>query len=675
MSILHLDFETRSACDLKSEGLARYAEDPTTGVHCMAFALDDQHVGIFYASDFPHVHGTEIFEHVRSGGLVYAHNAAFELAIWNQVCVPKYGWPELKPEQCRCTMAMAYAMGLPGSLEAAAPALGVEVRKDTVGKRVMLKWCQPKKDGTFWKPADDPQQFEALCDYCRQDVEVERAIHHRMMELSPAEQELWALDYRINQTGILVDLPAIDKAIKLVCLEKARLDKEMLRVTGGVVGSCSEVQLMVKWIRSQGVEIKGVAKSDVIDALAEADVPPAVRQALKIRQEAAKSSTAKLVAMRDRACKDGRVRGIHQYHGAGTGRWAGRGVQTQNLARPRPDMGPDEIEDVIQHLGDRPYVDSMYGPVLDALSDCLRGMIVAPDGSRLIVADWSNIEGRVGAWLTGEDWKIKAFHDFDAGKGPDIYKLAYARSFNKPVSEVQKDERTIGKVMELALQYGGGPGAFQSMAKNYGVKVTDGRADELKTLWRKAHPAIVRYWYAVETAAIESLTSAGPVKVGPAGRQVAFKKSGSFLWCKLPSGRVLCYPYAEIQGVRAPWMDLGEFKDSLTYMTMMDPNIKSAKTIPDPNASGKWQRVSTYSGKLFENLCQAVARDILAEGMKRLDSAGYHITFHVHDEIITEMPEDTGSLKEVERILCAVPAWAEGLPIAVEGFESKRYRK
>lgn len=671
MPKLHLDFETASRCNLKEEGLARYAEDPSTFTHCLAYAFDTTPVQILVPRDFAYCLNLGVMSHVTEGGLVYAHNVAFELAIWNQIMRPRFGWPELKPEQCRCTMAQAYAMALPGALENAAPALGIGERKDSAGKRIMLQLCQPKADGAFYTPQTDPEKFSKLYEYCKQDVEVERALHARMMELSASEQDLWLLDYQINQNGILVDLKTIDKAIKLTASEKARLDQEMLKTTGGVVGSCSEVQLLVKWIRSRGVELKGVAKADVLDAL-DGDLPKEVRQALHLRKEAAKTSTAKLLAMRNRACADGRVRGIHQFHGAGTGRWAGRGVQTQNMSRPRSDMDPQAIEDVIQHLDDRNYIDSMYGPVLDALSDCVRGMIIAPEGKDLVAPDFSNVEGRALAWLAGEEWKLDAFRAFDAKKGPDIYKLTYARSFGIPVATVTKDQRQVGKVEELALGFGGGVGAFQSMAKNYGVKVPDDQANEIKKAWRNAHPAITSYWYALEEAAVNALTKGGPWPVGPRGRQVVYKKAGSFLWCKLPSGRVLCYPYPEIRKVVTPWE---EEKDALTYMTVVDPSRK-LKILEDPNSSGSWKRISTYGGSLAENVTQAVARDLLADAMKRLNRAKFKIVMHVHDEAVCEVDSnDDTALARIEKLMSQVPAWADGFPIAAEAWRGPRYRK
>ena len=665
MSDLHIDFETYSSCDLKAEGLDRYAKDPSTGAHCLAYAFGDETLQVIANfKDGSVIDGLEI--HLAEGGLIFAHNVAFELAIWNNVMVPRYGWPELKPEQCRCTLAMAYAMGLPGRLEHAAAALGIAERKDMVGARIMMKWCKPKKDGSFWKLEDSPEEFEKLCRYCAQDVEVERAMVKRMMALSPSEQELWTLDYQINQRGVRVDLPNIDLALGLVYQEQARLNKEMLRVTGGVVGSCGEVQLLVKWIRSQGVEIKGVAKADVLDAL-DGELPPQVRQALQLRKEAAKSSTAKLQAMKNRAGADGRVRGIHQFHGANTGRWAGRGIQVQNLPRPRAGNSPETVQDMISMFKNRDSLDMFHGPVLDALADCVRAMIVPAPGNEFICVDFSAIEARVLAWLAGEEHVLDAFR-----KKADIYKVAASRIYHTPVTEVTKDQRQIGKVAVLALGYGGGIGAFQSMARNYNVKVADAEADDIKKAWRSTHPRIVQYWYALESAAIRSLETGQVERAGPEGRAVSFRKSGSFLWCRLPSGRVLCYPYPELREVTTPW---DEKKDALTYMTMVEG--PGAKTLPDENAEGKWKRISTYGGSLAENLTQAVARDLLAEAMKRLEALGFQIVMHVHDEVVVEIhakaPAET--LGRVESVMVVSPTWASGLPIAAEGFRAGRYQK
>ena len=660
MTILHIDFETYSACDLRSAGLANYAADPSTGVHCMAYATDDGVVDLWV----PGMMSPDCLELIESGALVYAHNAAFELAVWNQIMAPRYGWPTLLPEQCRCTMAMAYAMALPGALENAAPALNITQRKDAAGKRIMLKWCRPRMDGTFWKPEDDPEQFKALCDYCVQDVEVERALTKRIFNLSDPEQKLWALDYKINQRGIRVDLPAIDKAIALVNQEKKRLDQEMLLVTGGSVGKCTEVALMVQWIRLQGVEVPGLAKADVLDALS-GELPDNVRRALELRKEAAKSSTAKLLAMKERASEDGRVRGAHQFHGASTGRWAGRGVQLQNLPRGRG-LKPKAIQELIDLFNNPEKLDMFYGPVMDAVADGIRGMIIPAPGHDFIAMDFSSIEARGLAWLAGEDHVLRTF-----ASGEDIYKAAASRIYSVPIPEVTKDQRQIGKVATLALGYGGGVGAFQSMARNYSIVIADDEADQIKLAWRAAHPNIKNYWFDLEHAGIDALRTGGTHTAGPVGREVAFRKKGSFLWCRLPSGRVLCYPYPEVRAMETPW---GE-KDSLTYMTVVS-NIK-AKVQPDPAASSNWKRIATYGGSLAENVTQAVARDLLAEAMIRLESNGFSIVAHVHDEVVVEVETrcDTHTLSRIEGLMAEVPTWATGLPLAAEGWRGTRYRK
>ena len=690
MAVLHIDLETFSACDLKARGLDNYAHDPGTGVHCLAYAFDEEPVQLWVAGQ---VCPPRVVAHVKAGALVYAHNANFELAIWNRVLKLRLGWPVLHAEQCRCTMAMAYTLGLPGALEAAAPALGLPQRKDAAGKRVMLKVCRPKEDDTFWRFEDDPAMFRELYAYCQQDVEVERALQHRLLELPTSELAVWNLDHRINQRGILVDLPAIHSALALVVAEKARLDRDMLRVTGGVVGSCSEVQLLVKWIRAQGVTVKGVAKDAVLDALG-GDLPPLVREALELRQEAAKSSTAKLLAMQDRASADGRLRGTLQYHGAATGRWAGRGVQLHNYPRPRSGVEPEDVEQILDHLKEVKWVDTFYGPVLAALSDSLRGFLIAPPGQEFVDVDLANVEGRVIAWLAGDEDKLGAFRAFDAGTGPDLYKRAYARGFSLPVAQVTSAQRQVGKVMELALGYAGGVGAFQSMAKNYNVKVSDEAADNLKSAWRLAHPRIVAYWAACEQAFRKALQAPGQVfEAGAPGRVVRYRKNGSFLWAKLPSGRNLCYPYAELamgyEMVLAKkgeepkrkkvhpsqvaelqekgWTIKGEWDNTLWYKTVN-------------GTTNKWEWSDTYGGSLAENNTQAVARDLLAEALLRFDAAGHKIVLHVHDSITVET--EAGSwenhealVEELIRLLCVLPPWAAGLPLAAEGWHGRRWRK
>jgi len=660
MTILHLDFETRSAADLKAVGLDNYARDPSTDVLCMAYAFDDEPVQLWVPD--PDMAGCNtlplrVDDHISDAGIVYAHNAAFELAMWNNVLSHRHGVCVLVPEQMRCTMAMAYAMGLPGTLDGAAAALGIEQRKDAKGARVMMQLAKPRKveaDGsvTWW---DDPAKLEVLYAYCKQDVEVERALHKRMMELSPDEQSLWLLDQTINARGIAVDGEAIERAIELVTAEKARLDQAMRDVTGNVVAGCTDVSQLTAWLRFRGVSLPGVAKADVSALLADASLPDDCRTALQLRQEAAKSSTAKLGAMRNRASPDARVRGTKQFHGAATGRWAGRGIQGDNYPRPVFLHEQEEIEDVIAHFHDPEYIRIFYGDALPMVSDCLRGMLVAGEGHTLICCDYANIEGRVLAWLAGEEWLLGAFREFDAGTGPDLYVLAYAKAFRCSIEEARAF-RPIGKVMMLALGYGGGVGAFQTMARGYGVKVTDARADELKHAWRGAHGQVVQFWADLERAAIRAVQEGGVHRAGP----IAFKVKGSFLWCQLPSKRVLCYPYPQLEDKVTPW---GKTVQQLTYMSVN-------------GVTRKWERTSTYGGSLAENVTQAVARDILVAGMRACEAAGYPIVMHVHDEIVAEVPISAArTVDEMSTVMSNAPHWATGLPIAATGWKGRRYRK
>lgn len=684
------DFETYSRVDLRLSGLHNYATDPSTGAHCMSYGPDPEHVKTWVEGEpFP----DELTEHIDSGGIITAWNAAFEWAIWNLCCVHKYGWKPLPISQVRCSMVRAYAMALPGVLEDAAPALGVDQRKDQEGHRIMLQLSKPKKDGSMWRrDASNLDKFLKMYDYNRQDVRTELSCLDRLMELSPSECALWELDHKINNRGVLCDIPSIEKAISIVEAEQKRLNAEMLKVAGGVVGSCNEVQMLGKWIKSQGVEMDGLAKADVLNALAGVEgvyqvienergeaievippgiaLPPDVRRALELRQEAAKSGTAKLVAMREKASADERLRNLHQYHAASTGRWGGRGVQPQNFFRGRPGITYKDVEAMFSMLDNKQMLDLFYGPSMDAVSDCIRGMLIAADGNELVACDFSAIEARALAWLAGQESVLEIFRTH--GK---IYEHAAAGVYHVPLDEVTKDQRQRGKVIILACGFGGSVGAFQSMARNYNVKVSDEEALEIVKAWRATNKRIENYWYALEDAVLDAMKNGAIASAGPAGRQVKFRKAGSFLWALLPSGRTLCYPYPELRMVMTPW---GEEKEQLTFMTVVDQTQKKkAKILPDPNSKGRWQRVSTYGGSLAENMTQAIARDLLAEAMVAIEAEGIEIIFHVHDEAVAEVKQFRAPyvLERMEVLMSTTPAWAEGLPLAAEGWTGKRYRK
>ena len=649
---MHIDFETYSSVELPERGLDNYATDGSTGIHCMAYAMGDEDPAILTEFEECPAH---IRDWVESGRIVYAHNAAFELALWNAKLVPK-GWPPLLPEQMRCTLAMAYAMGLPGSLENAAAAVGIDMQKDMKGSRVMLQLARQKVTGGFWSFKDSPAKFERLYEYCKQDVRTERGLLARLSPLSDEEQQLWVLDYRINQRGMRVDLPAIQSAIDMVGKEQVRLNDQMLKTTGGIVSKCTETQVLKTWIESQEVTVASVAKADVLELLKDKSLPPAVAMALSLRREAGKSSAAKYQAMKQRVSPDGRVRGCFQYHGAATGRWAHRGVQPGNLPRPR-DSRPAVLDDIHQAIatGSRDYLDIFHGPVLDALADGIRGMIIASPHHDLVAMDFSAIEARVLAWLAGEENTLEVFRS-----GGDVYLHAAAGIFKRPITKKDKEERQIGKVAVLALGYGGGAKAFQAMAKAYNVKVDDKLAETIKKEWRRSNDKIVKYWNELEAAALDAIDFDAVRHAGPKERRVSFRKKGSFLWCRLPSGRVLCYPYPRSQESVTPW---GEYRSQLHYQTVN-------------SVTRKWEETPTYGGALAENVTQAVSRDLLAGAICRLEAAGYPVVLHVHDEAVVEVPESNlHALDDVQAIMSQVPLWANGLPIAAEGWRAKRYRK
>lgn len=372
MSEVRLDLETRSEVDLSETGVYRYAADPSTDVWCSCQAVDDGPVSAWVPGQpCPEI----IQKAVAKGWDLVAWNSNFERILWREILTPRYGWPEPRLEQWRCSMAEAYAMALPGKLDSAAGALGLDLRKDQEGSRVMKKMMRPRRNGGWW---DDEAHIARLIEYCRRDVEVEREISKRLLRLRPFEQRLWHLDQRVNDFGIRVDVDLCRAAMKIVGAEQNRLDKEMRDVTEGSVGACSNTGQLVAWLRDRGAPTDSVAKGDVADLLAEKWLPPDVRRALELRQEAAKTSTAKIQAILDSVCADGRLRGLLQYHGASTGRWASRRVQIQNLPRPII-LGKSTYESAIEDIrtGDADLIRVLWGPPMQVIADAVRGMFIA----------------------------------------------------------------------------------------------------------------------------------------------------------------------------------------------------------------------------------------------------------------------------------------------------------
>ncbi len=682
MKPLHVDFETRSTVDIKKTGAYVYAQHPSTEPHCMMYAFGDEPVQSWKRGEpIP----PEVENHIVFGGLVYAHNAAFERAIFNYIMGPRYGWPVPAVEQWRCTMVMAYSMALPGALEHLGPSLGTGFEKDMQGNRLMLAMAKPRrprkgepKDALLWK--ETPEDLERLYAYCVQDVESERAADKRLVRLRPFEQNLWHLDQKINDRGCYVDVDLAKRNLAIVDAHTAALDRQMAAATDYEVTACSNVnQLKVylkRWNVFEDLDSDSLSKDVIAELLARQDLDPKARRALELRAEGGKASVSKIDALLNGLGSDGRANGLTQFHAASTGRWGGRRFQPQNLVRPDEEFDIDGAIDVIlsnpTHKA-MDILDAMYGPPITCVSYTLRGMIKAAPGRKIVAADFESIEGVVLPWLAGGKAKLEAFRRYLAGKGPKMYLVAAAGIFGIPVDQLSKkthpNEYNAGKVAELAGGFGGGKGALMTMAASLGIDMTEDQAEEIKKGWRGDNPEIVQFWYDVEDAAIRAIAAPGKtVTCGP----VAYKVAGSFLWCRLPSGRALCYPYPKILPVKAPW---GEMKDAVTFKTV--PNVSNRKKIvwEDSSNTAKWSRISTYGGSLVENITQAVARDILAEAMVRLERENYPVILTVHDESVSEVPEGYGSAKEYEQIMSELPTWAKGLPIAASGFEAERYRK
>lgn len=699
----HIDFETRSAADLKRVGTHVYAMDPSADVTCLAYAFDDEAPRLWIppstapkelieAQDPRLEPPQDLYDYVERGGKIVAHNAAFEWVIWRCIMERKHGAPRMEAAQLRCTMAQCYAMGLPGSLENAAAALGVEAKKDKRGYDLMLKICMPvgtKPDGSLAWHAK-LEDYEGMYAYCIQDVEVERHIDSRVRRLSSREQEVWALDQIINMRGITIDVEAVEALKKTAVKMKRHYDLQMNAATEGEVGTSTSHAALKAYINDHFIRARSTDKAEIDRILDRPDIPDNIREVAQTKRLASKSSVAKLTSMLSCHSHDKRARGLFQYHAATTGRWSSRRVQVHNL--PRPEWSQRQVKKILRLLmdGDHMTVDTVYGPPMSAVASCIRACLIAPKGFDLLACDLSAIEARVLAWIAGADHTLAKFRD-----GVDVYVDQAADIYGSAFTQGDKGQRLVGKVSILSLGYQGGIAAYVSMADGYGISLDpvfpvlwesaneDERrkaigsmkmwranhkdeptsneaavaADIIKQRWRASNPESVDFWYSVERAAIHAV--AHPGDWVPVNDKVSFRSAGSFLACRLPSGRLMFYPYPEVRWVKTPW-DSEQMQ--LTYMSTKD-------------STRKWSRTPAYGGSLTENIVQAIARDCLVEGMLRAEDNGYKIVLHVHDEIVTEMRQGEGDVQELERLMSAPIKWAPDLPLAAEGWRGERYRK
>jgi len=643
--MLWLDFETRSKCDLRAHGVYNYAQDPTTDVLCMSYAFGDDEVKTW-------VPGQPFPEDVRVWrGPIYAHNATFERLIFWYVLQVNFDL-----EQFVCTAAQARANCAPGSLEDVGRFSGASMKKDHRGAQLIRLLSIPQADGTF---REDPALMQEMVDYCEQDVRAMRAISKAMRPLSEQELADYHVNERINDRGVLVDVPLCKAAIQYASDEVEDIQAVVTEVTEGAITSVRSPK-MKEWVlervgekaKELMVVYKDGEKKYSIDKAVRAnlilmedpdEIPPAVAEVIQCADDLWASSVAKFSRLADLADEeDARVRGAFVFAGgSATGRASSYGAQVHNFTR-KCAAEPDAVRTAM--VRGHSIVPRYGKRVTDVLKGMLRPALIPASGKSLVVADWAAIEARANPWLSGigQD-KLDLFRT-----GADVYKVNAAATFGCSIDGVTKDQRQIGKVQELACGFAGGVGAFAAMGRAYGVLLPEPDARRMVDGWRRANPWAPTYWQALESAYLRAMRNKGhEFKAG----RVTYYYDGVHLWYMLPSGRVLNYPFAKFDA---------------------EGNVTYAKAAWKPAADAKeWPRARLWKGLACENITQAAANDLLRHSLRNLDD----VVLHVHDEIVIETDRPEEVVKEMERIMCTPPAWAEGLPLDVEVSIMNRYGK
>lgn len=642
--LMGIDVETYSSAPLPKCGVYRYCDAPDFGILLFSYAFDDDPVktiDLTSGETLP----LEVISAMEDPNIIkVAYNAQFE-----RVCLSHYLGHWLDPHQWRCTMVMAAYLTLPGRLADAAVALGTTEKKMEEGKDLIRYFsvpCKPTKANggrTRNLPADAPEKWAVYRQYNAQDVETERAIRKALEKYPLPEQEweLYALDQQINDRGVRVDKKLVKNAIAVDAVFARAACQRAKELTG--LENPGSVNQLKAWLADQDMPIESLARKIVQEKAAQAD--GIVAELLNLRLELSKTSVKKYEAMARCVCRDGRVHGLLQFYGANrTGRWAGRLVQVQNLPQNHlPDL---ELAREIVKSGDEELLDALFASVPGTLSELIRTAFIPRDGCRFLVADFSAIEARVLAWLANEEWVLEEFR----GKGK-IYEATASRMFHVPQESIIKGNpnyayRQKGKQATLSCGYGGGVGALKAM----GAKMPEAEMQPLVDAWRAANPNIVAFWSALDRAARTVIRRKTSARIG----KIALYWQDDKMFMRLPSGRNLCY--------QSPHFTENRFgSDAIGYYA--------------PNAAGQMVVQETFGGKLAENATQAIARDILAHALLTLETNGYPVVFHVHDEAVIEMPISQGSLEEACRLMAIAPDWAENLPLRADGYECAYYRK
>lgn len=645
MKTISIDIETYSSVDLTKSGVYRYTEAPDFAVLLFGYSVDNGPVSVVdlaMGETIP----LEILSTLTDESIIkYAFNANFE-----RICISRMlGYPTgeyLDPESWRCTMIWSAYMGLPLSLQGCGAVLKLDKQKLTEGKELIKYFCVPcqptKSNGgrTRNLPTDAPDKWTQFKLYNARDVETEMEIQHKLSKF-PVPDEVWDeyhIDQRINDTGVALDMTLVRKAIEIDGVSGSELSTAIRRLTA--LENPNSVSQMKDWLSDQGLQTNTLGKKAVAELLKTA--PENLRDVLALRQQLAKSSVKKYQAMQNAVCSDGRARGMFQFYGANrTGRWAGRLIQMQNLPQNHlPDL--EQARELVR-VGDYEAIKMLYEDVPDTLSQLIRTAFVARPGAKFIVADFSAIEARVIAWLAGEEWRQEVF-----ANGKDIYCASASQMFGVPVEKhgINGHLRQKGKIAELALGYGGSVGALKAMGA-IEMGLSEEELQPLVQAWRDANPNIVKFWWAIDTAAMSAVTN----KSCASAYGIDFTYKSGMLFITLPSGRKLTYVKPAI----------GENKFGSPCVTY--EGVGSTK---------KWERLQSYGPKFVENIVQATARDILCYSMKTLRNTS--MVMHIHDEIVIEA-DTRMSLEAVCELMGRTPPWAEGLLLRADGYETIFYRK
>lgn len=653
--VMGVDIETYSSVDLAGSGVYAYTEAPDFDILLIGYKFDDEaevHVidTLAVDRDFdPELY--EFREALTDPDIIKtAFNANFE-----RTCLAKWTGAAMPPEEWRCTMIKALTLGLPGNLADVGIAMGLpeEKLKDPQGKALIQffsKPCKPTRmngQRTRNLPAHDPAKWKLFIEYNRQDVVTEQEILRQLdiYKTPESEQQLWALDQHMNDNGVKLDIPMVEKIVEYDTQRRQELQEEAKVLTG--LANPNSLAQLKKWLSKQGVTMTSVTK-DTIAATLQTDIPDSVRRMLEIRTALGKTSVAKYSTMLTAVCQDHRLRGILQFYGANrSGRWAGRLVQTHNLAKNSlPDL---DLSRELAAAGDFDTLATLFGETAFVFSELIRTAFIPSDGCRFVVSDFAAIEARVLAWIAGEEWTLEAFR-----QGKDIYCETASMMYRVPVEKHGQNShlRQKGKVAVLACGYQGGVGAMKRMDK--GGSIPEDELQSVVDQWREANPKVVKLWRTCELAAKTAIQEHRTVRLA---HGIAFSYINRNLFIQLPSGRKLCYWDTRLK------QDDYTGRLSITYMGVNQE-------------TKQWGETETYGGKLVENIVQATARDCLAVAMTRVSALGYKIVMHVHDEMIVDVPNtDTEAPGRINAIMAQPIDWAEGLPLKGDTYETPFYKK